>query len=540
MTKKLICALLMVTALAVTGCGSGRGSRERDKASLKEDREQTVKEDDSENRGAKEENTNKKKNKDRKKKNDTDRIPYTYQNHPLEGTFGDNIFTLGGYYTIELDRTAEDKYPELTEEIDKYNTKAEDEVRSFVEGSQSEVMEMWEQGFTGYYEYDLYLHPVRADKKVFSFVEETYEFYGGAHGSTMFSGYNYDPETGRKIDFDDVVSDTSDLPKIIVDELIDQNPDLKDYFDELPSDKDNLIAGIPDRLDDNAKGLAWALDYDGIRINFEDYAMGAYAVGVQSVKIRFKDHPGIFTDKYTDYENSSVPDIDDIAVKLDDADKVAVEGEAPVKGSSKEKKNADQSNINILEISKEDQYKMNMFISNFAEQRFQFYDDEDMDVSAMAEFAYMWSYINKQSNIETEGNYYRISIDKVKGIVKKYFGVTLSNDDLYDHDWDKSMYGAFCKGGYYYVPAADGESFPTFAVVEQAEDYGEGTLWLYFTTYDLDMDIYWDNDEVIPKKYYSMSKKEATDSPDLSAGYQGLAIVEKDGDSYKLRYYEQY
>lgn len=133
-----------------------------------------------------------------------------------------------------------------------------------------------------------------------------------------------------------------------------------------------------------------------------------------------------------------------------------------------------------------------------------------------------------------------MSIDKVKKIVLKYFGIKLSDDEIYGYDWDKSIDNGFCKGGYYYVPAADGESYTGFSIVEQAEDAGDGTLWIYFTTYSLDLDIYWDSDESIPKKYYQMTANEAMNSKDLESGYQGMAIVKKDGESYKLKYYKQY
>lgn len=534
MTKKLICALLLISSLAIAGCGTGKKDSDKEKPSLKDrQEEQTVKDESGDN----DVKSDKKDKKKKKKKDDTAKISFTYQNQPVEATYNDKIFTLGGYYTIQLDEETRDEYPELAEITDKYNLKTEKEVKEFVEGSKPELLEMWNESFTGYYEEDYYLYPVRADKKVFSFVEECYSFYGGAHGTTAFSGYNFDPVTGREIEFEDVVKDTSNLPGIIVDELIDQNPDLKDYFNELPSDKENLLNGIPGRLDDNAKGLSWAIDYDGIRINFEDYAMGSYAVGTQEVKISFKDYPDIFTDNYTDYEDGRVPDIKDSAKKLEDAEKIELKPEIEDNSSDRDEKPVA---VNIIDLSKDDQYKVNLFISNFAEQGFLFYDEKDIDVSALAEFAYRWSKINKYSNIEVEGNYYKISLDKVKNITGKYFETKLTDDDLYGHDWDKSMFGAFCKGGYYYVPAADGESYTTFAVVEQAEDAGDDTLWLYFTTYELDLDVYWDNDEVIPKKYYSMTAKEAADAKELTSGYQGMAIVKKDKDSYKLMYYKQY
>ena len=37
-----------------------------------------------------------------------------------------------------------------------------------------------------------------------------------------------------------------------------------------------------------------------------------------------------------------------------------------------------------------------------------------------------------------------------------------------------------------------------------------------------------------------LSFKEAMDSKDLEMGYGGMAIVKKEGDSYKLKYYKIY
>ena len=570
MRIKIISLMLcMLLAFNITGCSSDKKDKstednreEKTTWDEAEDGSDSKIEDDNSGKGkkktSKERNTGKGSS-DKDKKNSRsskkpDKIKYEYRNHPVEGSYGKDIYALGNYCTIELDEDTREKYPELAAVIDKYNSGAQEEATGFVRGSDSEVMELWEEGFTGYYEEDSYIHPVRADGKVFSFVTEIYSFYGGAHGSTSFTGYNYDPGTGMEISFNDVVKDTDDLPEIIFNELTAQNNDLKDYFDELPTDKENLIKGIPDRLDDNAKGLSWAVDYDGIRINFEDYAMGSYAIGTQSAKIKFEDYPEIFTDRFTDYADvKRIPDIGDIAVKLDDAETVMlgdVSTEKDKKGRDQAGKDSadagtaydlpDKPEVNIIKLGKDEQHKMNLFVSNFAEQGFREYDDNYMDVSALAEFAYMWSRINKQSNIETEGYYYRIGFDKIKNIVDKYFGVKLTDNDLYGYTWEKSDNGGFCKGGYYYVPAADGESYTTFAVIEQAEDAGDGVLWLYFTTYNVNMDTYWDNNESIPKKYYSLSSKEAASAPYLTQGYQGLAIVRKAGDSYKLKYYKLY
>jgi hypothetical protein len=180
-------------------------------------------------------------------------------------------------------------------------------------------------------------------------------------------------------------------------------------------------------------------------------------------------------------------------------------------------------------------------LSNFAEQGFQFYDNADKDISELAHFAYIWSKINKPENIKTENVYYTVSLKNVEKIVNKYFDTTITDDDfktLSIGSGDK--YEGFRMGEKYCVPAADGESYPGFAVVESVEDGGNGLYWVYFATYDLDMDIYWDNDEVIPKKYYSYTKDEAKASADLTETDEGMAILKKDGDTYKLQYYKMY
>ena len=148
--------------------------------------------------------------------------------------------------------------------------------------------------------------------------------------------------------------------------------------------------------------------------------------------------------------------------------------------------------------------------------------------------------ISEDSVIEQKSNDALSENHQKKSIVDKYFGIRLSDDELYGYDWSKSEHETFCKSGYYYAPAADGETYTGLAIVEQAEDTGDGTLWLYFTTFNLDLDVYWDSDEGISKKYYSMSFKEAMDSKDLEMGYGGMAIVKKEGDSYKLKYYKIY
>ncbi len=255
-------------------------------------------------------------------------VDYTYKDHPVELVDGDVSFGIGNYFTIELEKNIKDKFPKLQEKLDEFGTDGEKDVNDFLVSSIDEIREMFDSGWGIPYETDHYFEPVRADGRVFSYVVSHHTYLAGAHGFMDFTGYNIDPATGEEIAFSDVVKSTDELPEIIVQELIKQNDDLADYFEELKSDRENLVSGIPDRLKDNAKGLAWAVDYDGLVVNFEDYAMGSYAAGARSVKIKFADYPQIFTDKFDNYKDK-VPVISDIARELKAADKVTIDaGEA--------------------------------------------------------------------------------------------------------------------------------------------------------------------------------------------------------------------
>jgi len=266
---------------------------------------------------------------------DDDLIYYTYQSHPVALYDGDQLLSEGNYYTITLDQNSEKRYPKLAERLEAYNGEQESQMIDYIKSTEAEVVELFSTGWgLGYEEYYGFI-PVRADGNVFSFVNLESTYLGGAHGFVSYAAYNIDPVTGEDISFLDVVKDQEKLPDIIVDELKNQNEDLADYFEDIPSDMENLRAGIPDRYEDNARNLSWAIDYDGgIWIYFEDYAMGSYAAGSQSVKIMSGAYPEILSDKYLYSEDvTELPAIDNQAKELKDAELSRIESTSHVEYS---------------------------------------------------------------------------------------------------------------------------------------------------------------------------------------------------------------
>lgn len=199
-----------------------------------------------------------------------------------------------------------------------------------------------------------------------------------------------------------------------------------------------------------------------------------------------------------------------------------------------------------IEITKDMQKKLNIFLSNFAEQGMSSYDYGHPDMYRIGYFAFRWSYLNRYKDVKAEGDYYTVSFDTVKNLAQRYLGLDISRDELDGLEKPDALHEGFFRNGDYYIPAADGESYPGFAVVETASDLGADELRLEFVTYDLELELYWDMDDKMMQDFYALTYEEAAAKtepgqsgvPQLTETGRGYAIVKKDGASYRLRYYE--
>ena len=68
---------------------------------------------------------------------------------------------------------------------------------------------------------------------------------------------------------------------------------------------------------------------------------------------------------------------------------------------------------------------------------------------------------------------------------------------------------------------------------------GDGTLKLKFSVYSYDIDKFWDNNDTIPQKMYSLNSKQAAEADDLEKQDTGTAVVRKSGSGYTLVMYNR-
>jgi hypothetical protein len=467
-------------------------------------------------------------------------ISYTYQNHPYSFVGGEKELAMANIYSIELDANEKAKYSALQKKLDELGEDYEKEIKDFFTGSENEIRELIDSGWFIPYELDHDYIPIRSDGRVFSFSQLDYTYLAGAHGVANFKTWNLNPATGENISFSSVVKDTKDLPEIIADELQKQNKDLVEYFETCPTDLQNLKDGIPERLSDDAKNLAWALDYDGIVIYFEDYAMGSYAAGSQSVKLSFKDYPDVFTDTYNNYSDGQIPDIKSYAKELKEAEKEVISASEGLVFKDYEEPFGTEIDVDAATLK-----KMNIFLSNFSEAGLFDFDKDNYQLREIFAWAFIWTKLNKWENISYEqrpddGIYSVcevISLKDMNTVLDKYLGFTVSDEEAAaEISKPDEWYGLFYEDGGIKAPAADGESYTGFTVVHQVEDLGDNRLKLYFANYSQDLDAYFDG--VDKDTYYGLKGEEADSHSELEKMNPGYAVVRVEGSSYKLEHLE--
>lgn len=209
-----------------------------------------------------------------------------------------------------------------------------------------------------------------------------------------------------------------------------------------------------------------------------------------------------------------------------------------------------------VDLTATQQYAANLSLSNFSEQWFcqmppkDYYDADDATVAQLFQFARLWAKINRPSAIEYVDGYETMTLETFYEITAPRLDVTehlvpQEGDDysaelgMGNFDWDRCWY----ENGRFYYPAADGESYNRFTVVDEAYKINDRTYRFRFTIYELELDLYWDWGG-IPAEYYHLTPEEVAARAEITALEKGSAVCtpvywERSGkEMYMLSRYE--
>ena len=171
-----------------------------------------------------------------------------------------------------------------------------------------------------------------------------------------------------------------------------------------------------------------------------------------------------------------------------------------------------------VDLLAENQRKINLFLSNFAETYFEEYPCSEYD---MLMFGFIHSKINSSKTLKYDDYVEYINKKDMDTVLKDYFDKTIKPDEegeLFCADEDMDWYVTF-DGRRYEIDAADGECYDYIAVAKSMVDNGDGT-------YKVEFDVYYAEDGV-KSSYYDYTLAQAAKSSKLERTKRGTAIVKE-------------
>lgn len=195
---------------------------------------------------------------------------------------------------------------------------------------------------------------------------------------------------------------------------------------------------------------------------------------------------------------------------------------------------SNNQNDDVSTISKETQYEVNIFLSNFAEANAQFAFDEYTTVTDLVNFIHIYAKINAPNRISYDNGYEVLELDWVLDNMDRFFNYKPTVHEV--EEWYESSEYSYCSDGKVYYMAADGETYNRLVVVDTLGQNDGGDYVARFSIYSLDLDEYFSDG--IDESYYYLNSAQAAATSSLTKIAQGEAVLEplswNGHNSYKL------
>jgi hypothetical protein len=206
------------------------------------------------------------------------------------------------YVKAVLTEESAEKYPKLAKAMEDWNAKEDKTQQKTMEELLSSYVDLKQYRADIADEVTLSSEikgsVIRADSAVVSIFHDYYIYEGGVHGYYSYGGVNFDTETGKELKFSDVVKDQARFFELTDEVFQEKYEDIYEYMTN--------VSEYMASQEDPEESMGWAIDSEGLTVYFNPYILGSYAMGAQSAKIYFKDHPELFVEKYTKAPESYV------------------------------------------------------------------------------------------------------------------------------------------------------------------------------------------------------------------------------------------
>lgn len=173
---------------------------------------------------------------------------------------------INAFFQQEKERRIKEGEGYLEDAMDHYGTE--------VSWAQEEGRELYWNAYSIYSEYSV----ERNDGKVVSFVENAYDYTGGAHGMGGTFGITFDARTGEQLTFEDLTEDGENARVFVEEQISLQAQKMQEDYEKGVSELalyEDYVQYIPDVLRENT----WYLSKEGFVVVANEYLLAPYAAG---------------------------------------------------------------------------------------------------------------------------------------------------------------------------------------------------------------------------------------------------------------------
>ncbi len=178
--------------------------------------------------------------------------------------------------------------------------------------------------FYGYYSSET-AELMRSDSAVLSLRVVCSDYFGGAHGMYAVYGETFDVESGKILEFADILKDAEGFyPKATA--YISANL-YEEYGENLVTNYEEYVAGTFEE----GRNICWYLNAAGIVVAYTPYEIGPYAMGAPEILLPYEEFGDYIHEKYLHVPNgeviASVPMNQNIAQLIGESESIRIEAD---------------------------------------------------------------------------------------------------------------------------------------------------------------------------------------------------------------------